>query len=138
MVAPNSDRQDLRLPPPINAGAKKAYNVAVFHQLHCLHALAEEFDGLIATVHAGAPKGTQVHPDRLEHIEHCLAYLKDSLVCCGDTAFEGQSSKTDLPATSGFGSYHVCKDFDQILAWSSSHRFTNMSGYGQGEDHSHH
>ncbi|KAJ6191703.1 hypothetical protein J3E72DRAFT_175570, partial [Bipolaris maydis] len=113
------------LPPPIQSEGQTVYNVAVFHQLHCLHALAEEFNDMIATIHAGAARGTKIHQDRQEHIEHCLAYLKESLVCCGDTAFEGQSSKSELPSTSGFGSYHVCKNFDEIMSWSFSHRLND-------------
>ncbi|KAJ4388526.1 hypothetical protein N0V93_005984 [Gnomoniopsis smithogilvyi] len=130
----NSD-SSYDLPRPIRSKGKDVYNIAIFHQLHCLHALAEEFKGLITTIEAGRP-GDGVGSDRIEHIQHCLAYLKESLVCCGDTAYEGQSSITDLPSTSGFGSYHVCRNFQQIFTLSEDRRVTNMAGYGQG-GHSH-
>lgn len=41
------DWQDKVLPEPIQMHGKMLYNVAVFHQLHCLHILAEEFGNLL-------------------------------------------------------------------------------------------
>ncbi|KAK2049018.1 hypothetical protein LZ31DRAFT_591070 [Colletotrichum somersetense] len=129
----NTVTKGARLPPEIRTQGKTVYNVAVFHQLHCLHALAAEFNRLIGMVRAGAAAGTEVQPPRLEHIEHCLAYLKESLACCGDTALEGQSDISDEPSTSGFGSFHVCKDFDSIFDMAYRRRVSDMPGYPDSE-----
>ncbi|WQF84151.1 Putative mycotoxin biosynthesis protein UstYa [Colletotrichum destructivum] len=133
--ASDLSKKGATLPRPILIRGQSVYNVAVFHQLHCLHALGEEFNNLISA--ARDDHSTVVTDDQLEHISHCLAYLKQSLECCSDTAFEGQSSITDLPSTSGFGSYHVCRDFDRVVALSEQQRATEMSGYGQGKGHNH-
>ncbi|KAK2051450.1 hypothetical protein LY76DRAFT_688377 [Colletotrichum caudatum] len=130
-----SKAKGARLPLEIRTRGMSVYNIAVFHQMHCLHALAGEFNKLISMVRDGSPAGTEVQPSHLEHIEHCLAYLKESLACCGDTALEGQSSISDEPSTSGFGSFHVCKDFDRIFDMADGRRVSDMPGYPDPEAH---
>ncbi|KAK1565909.1 uncharacterized protein LY79DRAFT_573118 [Colletotrichum navitas] len=130
-----SEAKGARLPPEIHTRGMTVYNVAVFHQMHCLHALAGELKHLIDMVRDGAPTGTEVQPSRLEHIEHCLAYLKESLACCGDTALEGQSDISEEPSTDGFGSIHVCKDFGRIFDMAEGRRVSNMPGYPDANSH---
>ncbi|KAF3018842.1 hypothetical protein E8E14_006235 [Neopestalotiopsis sp. 37M] len=125
------DLSDKSLPPPIRSRGKNLYNVAVYHQLHCLHMLAEEFSNLLGNNKHVA------HEDMSDelmmwHIRHCFEYLKNSLTCCADTALEGQKSDTDEPATDGFGAYHVCRDFDSVYDWAREHRISDQGGYPHG------
>jgi hypothetical protein len=62
------------------------------------------------------------HPDLKRHVDHCFRYLRQSIVCCADTALEGQSPKAPVPDTDGTGSTHLCKDFEMVKAWASERR----------------
>ncbi|KAE8364650.1 hypothetical protein BDV27DRAFT_145153 [Aspergillus caelatus] len=95
------------LPPPIKQLGQVTYSIAVFHQLHCLYSIMS------------------VHIHTHNHIDHCFQYLRQSLLCCGDTALEGQDPRTDKPGTDGTGAVHVCKDFDGIMAWADSQRLVD-------------
>ncbi|KAI0975028.1 hypothetical protein F4678DRAFT_485957 [Xylaria arbuscula] len=137
------------LPPPIPSRGKDLYNVAVFHQLHCLHMLAEEFGNLLANRKVGstpASKRDNKHSGHgqhshnggqddggdnatIGHIRHCLEYIKTSLTCCVDTALEGQKRDSDLPGTDGFGSYHTCRNFDEVFSWAEANSPSAQSGY---------
>lgn len=66
-----------------------------------------------------------VHVHTHDHVDHCFQYLRQSLLCCGDTALEGQDPRTDKPGTDGTGAVHVCKDFDGIMAWADSRRLVD-------------
>lgn len=67
----------------------------------------------------------QVHVHSHDHVDHCFQYLRQSLLCCGDTALEGQDPRTDKPGTDGTGAVHICKNFDGILAWADSRRLVD-------------
>lgn len=54
------------------------------------------------------------------HVDHCFRYLRQSLICCGDTALEGSYPNTDAASTDGTGSIHVCEDFAVIRSWGDS------------------
>lgn len=71
--------------------------------------------------------GNQIKSDKNEYqiIDHCFRYLRQSLLCCGDTAFEGQAPNATLPTTDGTGAIHVCKDYDAILSWAEGQSVTN-------------
>lgn len=120
------------------------YNIAVFHQLHCLHTLAEEFGNLLAGRHgghghdqaAGGGSSSSMGEDgetgadaMMVHVQHCFEYIKASLTCCADTALEGQKADIDRPAADGFGSHHVCRNFDAVFDWAETHRASGQTGY---------
>jgi hypothetical protein len=67
-------------------------------------------------------EGEARHPNLRRHVDHCFRYLRQSLVCCGDTALEGQNTKITLPDTDGTGAVHLCKDFEQVRAWAEERR----------------
>ena len=66
--------------------------------------------------------GEAHHPDPKRHIDHCFRYLRQSLVCCGDTALEGQNSRAKIPDTDGTGATHLCKDFEKVREWAEERR----------------
>ncbi|RFU72107.1 hypothetical protein TARUN_10150 [Trichoderma arundinaceum] len=140
------DWQGKDLPKPIHSRGKDLYSISVFHQLHCLHMLAEEFSNLLEGRTMGGTAMKQAthrrHGSSMEeemdkdlmmwHIGHCFDYLKSSLTCCADTALEGQKSDTEEPATDGFGARHVCRNFDQVYQWAETHRASDQTGYPHG------
>lgn len=56
------------------------------------------------------------------HVNHCFRYLRQSLICCGDTALEGSYPNTDAASTDGTGSVRVCNEFEVIRSWGDSNR----------------
>ncbi|KAM3554664.1 hypothetical protein ARSEF4850_006358 [Beauveria asiatica] len=64
-------------------------------------------------------------PKAHRHVDHCFRYLRQSLLCCGDTALEGQDPNTDKPATNGVGAVHMCKDFEAIRSWAEDNRLVD-------------
>ncbi|KAF1738393.1 hypothetical protein CRV24_000318 [Beauveria bassiana] len=69
-------------------------------------------------------RGSKSH----RHVDHCFRYLRQSLLCCGDTALEGQDPNTDKAATNGVGAVHICKDFEAIRSWAEDNRLVDHKG----------
>ena len=95
--------------------------MAVFHQLHCLHSITGLVEELLAS-----PGAATIHSSRRKHTEHCFEYLRLSLRCCGDTTLEGQGKTVEPPGIDGFGSWHLCRDFESISMWASEHRASDL------------
>ena len=49
------------------------------------------------------------------HIEHCIDLLRQSLMCQADTTIE----ISEHGGVTGFGTKHQCRDFDQLVRWTS-------------------
>ncbi|KAM3418124.1 hypothetical protein BST61_g6329 [Cercospora zeina] len=82
------------------------YAITVFHQVHCL--------GLIFRVYLaytyGEPLPADIHD---KHVYHCFDYLRQALMCAGDTALEKFDPGSNV--TFGWGVSHVCKDWDALM-----------------------
>jgi hypothetical protein len=65
------------------------------------------------------------NPHRHNHVDHCFRYLRQSLLCCGDTALEGQNPNTNTLGTDGTGAVHVCKDYGAIRSWAEGNRLVD-------------
>jgi len=69
--------------------------------------------------------------DRLSeaHLYHCFDYLRQAIMCSGDTTLEKvvDFSGLKLPMTDGWGSQHECRDYDAIYAFAAEHRITNST-----------
>ncbi|KAI0443431.1 hypothetical protein F4803DRAFT_316644 [Xylaria telfairii] len=87
------------------------------HQLHCLYAIAEAYAAMTSDT-SRVPKETPWH------LTHCFDYIRQGIMCCGDVALEGQ--QTTFPegfeGSDGWDSKHVCKDYNQILAYLDKNR----------------
>ena len=134
------------LPPPIEFDGKDVYSVAVFHQLHCLHYMLTEFNKFLdhnrtmfepvdGHSHSrrkmpGHNHSTDSEEETIKHVGHCFDYLRNSLMCCGDAAFEGQGSDIEEAGTLGEASYHMCRNYDEIKDWAEEYRAANMRGFG--------
>ncbi|KAI1489094.1 hypothetical protein F5X96DRAFT_642251 [Biscogniauxia mediterranea] len=82
------------------------------HQLHCLHSIAEAYAALTQTP-AKVPRTNGWN------LSHCFDYLRQSIMCCGDVALEGQ--QTTFPAgfdgSDGWDAKHVCKNYEQVFQY---------------------
>lgn len=77
------------------------------------------------TTYNGLVNGSMQMPSRHNHIDHCFRYLRQSILCCGDVALEGQDPNSTRPATDGSGAIHMCKDIDEIKSWAEDRRLVN-------------
>ncbi|KAH7336727.1 hypothetical protein BKA65DRAFT_479602 [Rhexocercosporidium sp. MPI-PUGE-AT-0058] len=121
-------RGDMVLPPPMKIHGEEVYSISVFHQLHCLHSILEGFNNprYNRTAHH---HGVETQADVVKHMEHCFDYLRQSIMCCGDTALEGQSTLFTEAGTSGEDSHHMCKNYEQLLTLAETHRASDQRGY---------
>ncbi|KAI1417897.1 hypothetical protein F5Y13DRAFT_176707 [Hypoxylon sp. FL1857] len=85
-----------------------AYMMSVFHQLHCLSYIVAHFQQGYA--------GTELTEEVAHHSSHCFDYLRQSIICAGDTNLEGETD-----AGPGWGSKHECIDYDVLLDWANKH-----------------
>lgn len=93
---------------------------SVTHQLHCLYAIAEAYSAL-------SSNSSRVPEETPWHLTHCFDYLRQSVMCCGDVALEGQ--QTTFPkgfdGSDGWDAKHICKDYSQVYDYLESNRADN-------------
>lgn len=104
------------LPHPIDGYEGTVFTTSVTHQLHCLYNIFE--------VYASQASGHDIPKQMQGHIPHCVEYLRQSIMCAGDTALEGQH--TTFPdgvlGSDGWDAKHVCKDYDAVYAFLEQNR----------------
>jgi hypothetical protein len=101
------------------------YNIAVFHEMHCLMHMAGYIDKLVMQIRN---KDLTIDEGLVGHNDHCVNYLRNALMCCGDTTLEGQSQAKmfeHIAGTDGTGAVHVCRNYDEISAWAEKQRATD-------------
>jgi hypothetical protein len=101
------------------------YSIAVFHELHCLMHISSYVDHLVMQIRN---RGFTLDEGDLGHNDHCFNYIRNALICCGDTTLEGQSQAKmfeHIAGTDGTGAVHNCRNYDEISAWATKHRITD-------------
>lgn len=78
----------------------RAFQVSLFHQLHCVHLMEEAFL-------RGEYHGLNAH-----HIQHCLNYLRQSFLCGADDNLE--EGDFDLEMEDRNGGTKVCRDWGEV------------------------
>lgn len=61
----------------------------------------------------------------LNHVSHCVEYLRQAILCNADTSLEGETGAAST--STGWGQMHVCKDFDALLAYGNEHAAWDLS-----------
>ncbi|KAI0202340.1 hypothetical protein F4808DRAFT_458939 [Astrocystis sublimbata] len=94
----------------------------VFHQLHCLDSLRR------AIYPEHYPPQALPRTWRL-HMDHCIDYLRQVLMCHGDTTPVNQKW-FDAARRYGpdFETLHTCRPFDELVAWSRARSPEARSG----------
>jgi len=101
-----------------------AYMMTVFHQLHCLvgfiltcpcHETNNRQSYLAEHLQQGF-SGIELTKEVAHHTAHCFDYIRQGIMCNADTSLEGSTE-----AGPGWGSEHVCKDYDAVLEWANKH-----------------
>lgn len=94
------------------------YGISMFHQLHCLNFLRFAYypDSI-----------TDMPPaEVILHRDHCLDYIRQAIMCNGDTTFE---FVTEV-GINGMGVTHQCRDFEKLFSWAYEHRSDKVHGSG--------
>ncbi|MCJ1391627.1 hypothetical protein MMC18_004492 [Xylographa bjoerkii] len=106
------------------AAAPQRATFSVFHQLHCLLRFMK--DGIrhgYWAVYLAAMEGRKLDPAELpmmaspRHIRHCIDLLRQGLMCCADSTVEVKEGDAD--GVKGFGTTHYCRDWEQLVQWTS-------------------
>ena len=130
----------VRLGPHTDPDMNRAFIVAMFHELHCLQYLRDEFAS--ATRPASERKGKE---PAWGHVQHCLNLLRRAVLCGADTTLERADAEHDVfsqrrgddgPAVGRVGAYHVCRDWDAVydemtrswIKWWEYGKEHNISG----------
>jgi len=95
------------------------YSTAVFHQMHCLGQLRRFswmfLDAIVKndTAQQATIKNMFVEMDHMEHMNHCLDYLRQTIQCGGDMTMEWPRTEPDGRrfAVDGWGIPHECKSW---------------------------
>ncbi|KUJ21745.1 uncharacterized protein LY89DRAFT_576834, partial [Mollisia scopiformis] len=60
------------------------------------------------------------------HVAHCFDYIRQSLICSGDTTLEAfleaDGETLRKQGSSGWGVAHKCVDFDALSRWTDQHK----------------
>ncbi|CAK7224651.1 hypothetical protein SBRCBS47491_005622 [Sporothrix bragantina] len=116
------------------------YTIALYHQLHCLAAIKSKMSRLQDWYNGDNDKeylrfalGEDQVADK--HIYHCFDYLRQALLCHGDTTLEKarvvvdqQGNPHTVRGVDGWGVTHECRDVDSIYAFADAHRSRNDTG----------
>ncbi|KAK4031471.1 hypothetical protein C8A01DRAFT_51454 [Parachaetomium inaequale] len=112
---PNPQAYSLRPNRGVVAGTENIYMLSAHHQLHCLRQLHLSF--FDSRLH----RERDTAQDR-KHAEHCFDYLRQGIICAGDSTLEGPDlGKSSL---SGNGVVHQCRAWDGsggLESWRKSH-----------------
>ena len=96
---------------------KEIVGLAFVHQLHCVQRLRE---GYYTALHGNENEhGTY-------HVKHCLEYLRQAIMCHGDTNLEYREikEKTGEVGTSGYTEHH-CRNFKELHDFAEGWRVWN-------------
>lgn len=65
-----------------------------------------------------------------EHIYHCFDYVRQALMCNGDTTLEKVREVNGrlVRGVDGWGVEHECRDYDAIYTYAEAHRSHNITG----------
>lgn len=98
------------------------YSLSALHQLHCL--------GVIRDVIKRYEKHERSRFAGAGHEYHCIDYIRQSIMCHGDTTLDFAELQPDgvRRGFSGANSTHQCRDWDALTAWAVENRAGDKKG----------
>ncbi|KAJ6595561.1 hypothetical protein DFH09DRAFT_1357509 [Mycena vulgaris] len=100
----------------------------VFHTLHCLNkvrmALDPDYysDWRISTTNNWIPS----QKNATEHVSHCVNWIRQSVMCAGDTSVIVWQWEKSMNASIVKGNVaHTCRKFDRLQDWGKEHILRN-------------
>lgn len=64
-------------------------------------------------------------PLTVEHRSHCVEYLRQSILCNGDTTLEGETGS--WTKSTGWGQTHSCVDFEALTEMANDRAIWDLS-----------
>lgn len=117
-------------PPPSESEPKSSsewnqnvFAVGMYHQLHCLDVFRHSYVAAKAGALTYPGNGTGFD----HHVNHCLSYMREMVLCAADTTL---IHVVDLETTnhrgrygaSSIGTVHRCRDWTQVRKFVEEHR----------------
>lgn len=106
--------------------------ISVFHQLHCLVSRFDILKSPYADINQYVTRASYFSArsgnlDEINnnHLMHCWDYLRQAIICAGDTTLEWIQAPPNNTGSTGWGYQHVCKDYSAIFSWATEHRLTD-------------
>lgn len=101
----------------------KMYSISMYHQLHCLDVMRHGFAAAKVKMLVWPGNGTRVE----HHVVHCLNYLREMILCAGDTTLEPSDGFTIIAGKKYYGAtgmdvVHRCRDWTQIRSFVDANR----------------
>lgn len=75
-------------------------------------------------------KPTPHGPTLQHHVEHCLSYLRQGIMCSADPTVENLSHVHGKKTDEGWGNTHVCRDWSALKEYAELHQADNRTGLG--------
>ncbi len=120
----------------------------VFHDIHCLHNLRRAYFYFLRdewnSTHNPyslfeSPEAALVshggHRLGMEHVDHCIDGLRQSLMCTGDitpNVFQHSAKTNDMRARATV--VHECRSFDKLRQWLDQRAIPDFQGFGEGAE----
>lgn len=79
----------------------RAFAISMFHQFHCVRLMRSALDG-------------DYRPVIQAHVEHCLNYIRQMILCSPDLTLEPPDVLTRDFEVERMGATHVCEDWRQV------------------------
>ncbi|KFX99147.1 hypothetical protein V490_01923 [Pseudogymnoascus sp. VKM F-3557] len=101
---------------PISNTDKEIYSISMFHQIYCLVILKDAF---------GRDGGKNEHVAAENNLAHCFDYLRQAIMCTGDTTLETalvDENGEVIPGFDGWGDTHECRSYEAIFDFAEEHR----------------
>lgn len=129
-------------------GGYNLVDTSMAHQLHCLFSIMEAYNDLAGKVNGTVMgvgmehmpprrRGKEEHPhhDHSWHLGHCFDYIRQGIMCCGDTALEGAATTfpDGVKGSDGWNAKHVCKDYEEVKSWIVSQGPDYQQEDGEGD-----
>jgi hypothetical protein len=132
VAVPDDERKGVDAPPyllnPLHRPIlKETYMISGMHQLHCL--VSQPFPCLfvqqannqsqstIMTSYAKMRQGED-ESEMGYHIAHCFDYLRQGILCAGDSTLEGNNSAKYPGVEIPWGTAHRCLNWDALRNWA--------------------
>ncbi|KAH9852224.1 hypothetical protein C2E23DRAFT_190625 [Lenzites betulinus] len=108
------------------AHLNRTFQLAMQHQMHCL-------DALRVALAMGGPA------DQLPHSEHCLRYLRQSVLCYADTTLEESAvavhnGRLRHLSQQGYGVVHRCRDWTALRRYQEEHPPVDLGDAPEGAE----
>jgi len=90
---------------------RRFFGLTVYHQIHCLDSIRFAMLGRDHPVRRGLDGEKRMVP----HAQHCLNFLRQTILCSADLTLEPEASFQDVEE--GLFTRHVCKDWSRVHAF---------------------